>query len=282
MTTYSALVNASALGAGADDTFTAVGTITMRPKPGRIIGAWVNDAPNAGTAAQSHIPQYRFNFGELGLKELRCTGAHTLGEQVATNCTGNAGAARLIPLAIPFQGNEKIDITAGWHTCGTPTAGVNAQAGLLYVQGEEPPVQWWRSFPGLVGASGSDAESNAAVTADATAITDLQIPAIAKHVIGFGCSATQDAAPRTAEDLVLGIDFSTSTFPDFSPQEYPFVHKVPNLGTGAGSGISPPYVSWPAWIPTHSVSGQITPESIINTTMTDNHSVAVDVYYTVY
>ncbi len=283
MPIFSKLVSGSALSAGASDVWAEVGTVTLRPKRGRLIGAWVNCAPNAATAGEAYLTQFRFGLGELGLKELRVTGPCAYGEQVATNASSpGAGPALLVPLAIPFLGNEDILIEATHHACGTPTPGMNAQAGLLYVQGEEPPVQWWRAFPGLVGASGSDSEANAAVTADDTSITNIEIPSIAKHIIGYACAAGQDAAPRTAEDLVLGIDFGTSTFPDWTPQEFPFVWKIPNLGTAPGCGIPIPRVVWPTWVPTPEVSGTITPKTIVNTTMTDSHSVAVDVLYSIY
>lgn len=282
MPIFSELVSASAVSAGASDTWGTVGTVTLRPKPGQLIGAWVNCAPNAATAAEAYLTQVRFSFGELKLKELLVTGPCVYGENVATNSTSpGAGAADLHPLAIPFQGNEKILIEATHHACGTPTPGMNIQAGLLYMQGERPPPQWWDAFPGLVGASGSDSEANAAVTADDTALTKIEIPSIAGHIIGYACAVGQDAAPRTAEDLVLGIDFGTSTFPDFSPQQFPFVWKIPNLGTATGSGVMIPKVTWPTWFPLPGVSGDITPKTIVNTTMTDSHAVSVDVYYSV-
>ena len=283
MPVYSDLVTANALGAAAQDTFTAVGTITMKPFPGRIIGAWLNGAPDANTAAEAIISQFNFDFGEVGLKELLVTGPCIYGESVATQSVGDMGPALLVPLNIPFHGNERIPITAGWHASGTPTAGLNAMAGLLYVVGAEPPMEWRNRYPELIGCSGGDSEASAAVTATATAITDLQIPALSKnmHVCGYACGVAQDAAGRTAEDMVLGIDFGTSTFPDWSPQIYPFAWKFPNLaGTLVGGGIRGQKVTWPAWMPTNGVSGQITPKVLLNTTMTDGHAIAVDVFYT--
>jgi hypothetical protein len=280
MPTYCDLVEAAAISAGAQDTFTAVGTVTLRPGPGVVLGVFTNGAPNATTAAEAIIPQFNFNFGELGVKEILCTGMGGTGEAIATQSGGHGKPAEFFPVNLPFRGNEDIDITAGWHASGTPTAGLNAQAAVFYSQPPHPPKEWFDAFPMLMGMSGSDSEANAAVTADRTAITDLQVPSLAGHITGFGCTAAQDAAPRTAEDLVLGLDF-TSTFPDFTPQQYPFLSKIPNLaGTLVGKGIHFPLVRWPAWIPTHHVSGQVTPTTEAVTGTTDAHAIAADVYYT--
>jgi hypothetical protein len=213
------------------------------------------------------------------LKEVLCTGMGGVGESIATQSVGFGLPAHFHPLNIPFKGNENIDITAGHHA-PAPTAGLNAQAAVLYSQPPHPPAEWFDAFPYLMGNSGSDSEANGTVTADATAITDLQVPSLAQHITGFACTAAQDAAGRTAEDLVLGINF-TSTFPDFTPQQYPFLSKFPNLaGTLVGGGIQLPLVTWPAWIPTHGVSGQVTPTVELVTAMTDAHSVTADVFYT--
>jgi len=280
MPTYSDLVSGSALSAGADDTFASVGTITLKPMPGIIIGAWMNAAENALTAAEAVLTQFNFDLGELGKQNLLLTGPHVGGEAVATQSMGYSGPAVLHPLNIPFKGNERVAITATHHASGTATGGINCQAGLLYSMPPHPPQAWKIAFPGLMGGTGGDSEAIANITANATAITALEIPAFASHVIGFGCAAAQDAAPRTAEDLVLGIDFSASDFPDWSPQEFPFLWKMPNLaGTLVGGGMGMPRVVWPAYIPTHGVGGDIRAETIVNTTMTDAHAVSADVYY---
>lgn len=279
--TYCDLVEAAALGAGANDTFTAVGTVTLRPGPGVILGLITNGAPNANTAAEAIVPQFLFDLGEVGVKEFRVTGMQGVGEAVATQSVGHGLAAQFHPVNLPFKGNEQIPITAGWHDSGTPTAGLNAQAAVFYSQPPHPPREWFDAFPGIMGSSGSDSEAEDALTADATAFPDdLQIPAFAKHITGFACTAAQDAAGRSAEDLVLGANF-TSTYPDFTPQQYPFLSKFPNLaGTLVGTGISLPRVAWPAWIPTQGVSGQITTTAELVTAVTDAHCMAVDVYYT--
>lgn len=281
MSTFSDLVTAAALAAGTTDTFAAVGTIELRPEKGTIIGAWVNATADTNTAAEAYQTQFRFDFGEVGLKELLLTGPCSVGEGIATQSGGFAGPALLHPLDIPFEGNESIGVTAAHHG-PAPTAGMDAMGGLLYVVGKDvPPIQWWRAFPKLMGDSGGDSEAAAAVTADNTAITALRVPSFAKHVCGYGGAAAQDAAPRTAEDLVLGIDFSQSSFPDWSPQKYPILWKYPNLsGTLVGRGISLPVMTWPAWIPTNSVSGTITPRTILVTGVTDAHSVTADIFYT--
>ena len=131
-----------------------------------------------------------------------------------------------------------------------------------------------------MGCVGGDSEAEDALTADATEFpNDIEIPSMARHITGFGCTVAQDAAARTGEDLVLGANF-TSTFKDFTPQQYPFLSKVPNLlGTIVGTGIDFPRVVWPAWIPTNGVSGQMTITAELVTAMTDAHCMAVDVYY---
>ena len=279
MPTYCDLVEAAALGAGAADSWTAVGTVTLRPGPGVILGVITNGTANANTAAEAYIPQYSVDFSQCGVGTYTITGMGGVGEGIATQSGGFGLPAQFHPCNIPFKGNEQIDITAGHHA-PAPTAGLNAQAAIFYSQPPHPPREWFDAFPGLMGAIGADTEANGAVTTDATAITDLEIPALARHVTGFGCTIAQDAAPRTAEDNVMGIEF-TSTFPDFTPQQYPFVSKYPNLaGTLVGKGIQLPRVVWPAWIPTQGVSGQITPTTQAVTAVTDAHSVAVDVYYT--
>jgi hypothetical protein len=268
MPTYCDLVEAAALGAAAADTFTAVGTVTMRPGPGVILGFITNGTANANTAAEAYVTQFRFDLGEVGLKELTVTGMPGVGEHVATQSSGDGLPAQFHPANIPFKGNENIDITAGHHL-PAPTAGLNAQAAVFYSQPPHPPKEWFDAFPGIMGGSGGDSEANGAVTADRTAITDLQIPALARHVCGFASTSGQDAAGRTAEDLVYGLDF-TSTFPDFTPQQYPMMSKYPNLaGTLVGTGITMPRVVWPAWIPTNGVSGQITPTCELVTAVTD-------------
>ena len=234
---------------------------------------------NINTTAEAYQTQFNFNLGEVKKKNLRLSGPCNVGEGIGTQSTGFAGAARLIGASIPFEGNERIDVTFGHHG-PAPTAGSNVQAAVLYSQPPHPPMEWFYRFPELYGLVGGDTEANAAVTAVSTDITDLEIPSFSRHIIGFSASAAQDAAIRTGEDLVLGIDF-TSTFPDFEPQEYPFLWKYPNLaGTAVGKGISLPEVTMPAWIPTFAVSGQVTPSVELVTTVTDAHSVTADVFYT--
>jgi len=216
MPTYSDLVQAAALAAGAADTFAAVGTVTLRPERGVIIGAWCNHAPNANTAAEAYQGQFNFDLGQVGKTNLLITGPCSVGEAVATQSSGHGGAASLTPMNVPFVGNEDIPITFAHHG-PAPTAGTNAQAGLLYYTGSPPPQEWWRAFPEIMGSVGADSEANAAVTAASTAITNLEIPAHARHVCGFRCTAAQDAAGRTAEDLVAAIHF-TSTIPDFTQE----------------------------------------------------------------
>lgn len=239
----------------------------------------MNGTADANTAAEAYQTQFKFDLGEVKLKELRMSGPCNVGEGVATQSGGFAGGARLLGAKIPFEGNERIDVTMGHHG-PAPTAGSNVKAAVLYSQPPHPPREWFERFPYLYGLVGGDTEANAAVTADGTAITDLEIPAFSRHIIGFSCSAAQDAAPRTAEDMVLGLDFS-STFPNFEPQEYPFLWKYPNLaGTLVGKGISLPEITFPAWIPTFGVSGQVTPTVDLLTAMTDAHSITADVFYT--
>lgn len=285
--TFSDLVTGTAIGAAATDTFTEVGVVTLRPgsggtESGRIIGLWDNGTANANAAAEAYQYQVNFDLGELGLKEYLISGACSVGEGVATQSGGFAGPAQLTPCNIPWQGNEAIRITAG-HTGPAPTAGLNIQAGLFYYENPAPPREWMKlitGMPCMYPGSGGDHEANAAVTAAVTAITDLQVPSFARHICGFKATAAQDAAPRTAEDLVMSIHF-TSTFPDFTPQEYPFLWKYPNLaGTLVGKGISLPTVAWPAWINTSGVSGQVTPTVNLATLVTDAHSITADLAYT--
>lgn len=279
MATHCDTVQALNISPGAQDTFTAVGTVKLRSKPGIIIGVITNGTANANTAAEAIIPQFKFDLGNLGRKEILVTGMDGIGESVATQSQGHGLRARLTACNIPFQGNENIDISAGWHASGTPTAGLNAQCAVLYSQPPHPPPEFYRAWPGIHPITGSDSESNAAVTANA-AIDDLETPSKPRHICGFGCTAAQDAAGRTAEDMVLGINF-TSDLDDFTPQEYPFLSKFPNLaGTLVGSGIKLPYVEFPAWIPTNNVAGTITPTTNLVSAMTDAHAVAVDVFYT--
>ena len=286
--TFSELVTGTALAAGSTDTFAAVGTITMRPgggsggESGRIIGLWDNGTADTNTATEVDQYQVNFDLGELGLKEYLVTGACSVGEGIGTQSGGFAGPAQLTPCNIPWSGNERIPITAAHHG-PAPTAGLNVQAGILYYENPAPP-RGWRDMingkPCLYPGSGGDSEANAAVTAAVTAITDLQVPSFAGHICGFKCTAAQDAAPRTAEDIVVSIHF-TSTFPDFTPQHYPFLWKYPNLaGTLVGKGIDLPAVGWPAWINTNRVSGQVTPTVNLATLVTDAHSITADLVYT--
>jgi hypothetical protein len=273
------MVTGAALAAASTDTFADIGTITMRPSPGVIHGFIVNGTANANTAAEAYQQQFRFNLGELGLKEMLLTGPCNVGEGVATQSVGFGGPARFVAASIPYMGNEDIDCTFAHHG-PAPTAGSNVQAAILYSEAPHPPQEWIARLPNMFGSVGSDSEANAAVTADNTAITDLQIPSFARHICGFGCGASQDAAGRTAEDAVIALDFS-STFPDFTPQIYPFLWKYPNLaGTLVGQGIDIPTVTFPAWIPTTGVSGQITPTVDLVTAVTDAHSISADVFYT--
>lgn len=240
----------------------------------------MNHAPDANTAAEAYQGQFKFDFGELGLKDGLYTGPCSVGESIATQSVGFAGAADLVPLNVPYKGDEDILIEFAHHG-PAPTAGTNAIAGLLYVEGNmsELPIDFWRAFPGLMPNAGGDSEANAAVTAAATAITNLSVPSLAHHIIGFGSTVAQDAAGRTAEDLVSSITF-TSTASDFTPQKYPFCWKFPNLaGTLVGQGIDFPMVRWPAWIPTNEVTITVTPTSILATLVTDAHSITADVYY---
>ena len=279
MSTYCKKVQADTLGAGTADGDAAVGTITLRPNPGVIIGFIVNGTANINTTAEAYQTQFKFDLGEVGLKELRMSGPCNVGEGIGTQSGGFAGAARILGAKIPFNGNERIDVTFGHHG-PAPTAGSNVMGAVLYSQPPHPPPEWFQRFPMLYPLSGGDTEANAAVTAVSTDITDLEIPSFSKFITGFSCGAAQDAVPRTGEDLVLGIDF-TSTFPDFEPQEYPFLWKYPNLlGTIVGKGISLPTVTMPAWIPTFGVSGQVTPSVELVTLVTDAHSVTADVFYT--
>ena len=279
MPTYCKMEEAAGLSAGAQDVFAAVGTVTLRPGPGMILALLTNGAPNANTAAEAIIPQFRFDLGEVGLKEVLVTGMGGVGESIATQSGGFGLPAQITAVNIPFKGNERIPITATWHASGTPTAGLNAQASVLYSQPPHPPPAWFNMFPYLHPIQGSDSEANAAVTAEAD-IADLQIPSFAQHICGFGSTMAQDAAPRTAEDVVMALTF-TSTFPDFTPQEYPFMSKFPNLaGTLVGKGIQFPYMKFPAWIPTNRVSGQITPRVDFVTVPTDAHAISADVFYT--
>jgi hypothetical protein len=251
----------------------------LRPEAGTIIGFWDNGTANANTAAEAYQYQVNFDLGEVGLTNALLTGACSVGEAVATQSSGHAGAAQLTPCNIPFRGNENIVITAAHHG-PAPTAGLNVQAGVLYYTGSAPPQEWWRAFPELMACQGSDSEANAAVTAASTAITDLNIPAHAQHITGFRSTCAQDAAGRTAEDILTSIVF-TSSIPDFTPQEFPFNWKYPNLaGTLVGQGIAFPVVSWPAWIPTHGVNQTVTPTVTLATAVTDAHSITADVFYT--
>jgi hypothetical protein len=280
MPVYSDLVTGLAIGAASTDTFGAVGTVTMRPEPGTIIGFWDNGTANANTAAEAYQYQVNYDLGQLGKTFALITGGCSVGEAVATQSSGHAGAAQLTPANIPFKGNEDIPITAAHHG-PAPTAGLNVQAGVLYTTNRDPPpAEWYTRFPNLSPIVGSDSEANAAVTAASTAITDLEIPAHARHINGYRCTAAQDAAGRTAEDLLVSIIF-TSTIPDFTPQEYPFVWKYPNLaGTLVGQGIAFPVVTWPAWMPTHGVNQTVTPTATLATAVTDAHSITADVFYT--
>lgn len=279
MPTYSDLAVNNTLAAGATDTFASVGTITLRPEPGRIIGFWASNVANANTATEAYQGQFNFDLGQVGRTNALFTGPCSVGEGVGTQSGGFGGSAMLVPANIPFKGNEDIPITFAHHG-PAPTAGSNCAAGVLYYTGSQPPAEWWRAFPELMGISGSDSEANAAVTAASTAITNLEVPAAARHICGFGSTAAQDAAGRTAEDLLVTITF-TSTIPDFTPQEYPFNWKYPNLaGTLVGKGIDLPYINWPAYIPTHGVNQTVTPTVTLATAVTDAHSITADVFYT--
>lgn len=282
MSTYSELVTGLAIGAATADQFAAVGTIRVRNRPGAIIGFWVNGTANANTANEAYSFQVDFDLGEFGLKHALLGGNCCVGEGIGTQSGGFGGPAVLYPANILFTGNEALDITAA-HCLPAPSAGLNVQAGILYWTDGRPPAEFWQYYPDPMPMQGGDLETDGALTANDVAIAALEIPGFPRHISSLGGAlGGQDAAARTAEDVVLGLNF-TSTFEDFTPQQYPIAYKYPNLlGTLVGKGIhiNGMPCRWPAYIDTQNKAGTITPHSLMATAPTDAHSVTATCEYT--
>jgi len=283
MSTYSKIETGTAIGAATADTWAAVGNpIRVRNRPGAIDGFWINGTANINTTNEAYSFQVDFDLGEFGLKHAILAGNCCAGEGIGTQSGGFGGPAVFYPANIPFSGNEALDITAA-HCVPAPTAGLNVQAGIHYWTDSRPPAEYWQYFPDPMPMQGADLETDGALKADNVALTALNVPGFPRHISSLGGAlGGQDAAARTGEDVVVGLRF-TSTFEDFTPQEFPIAFKYPNLlGTLVGKGIKIDNmpVRWPTYIDTQNKAGTITPHSLMATAATDAHSLTATCEYT--
>ena len=277
MGTFCKVVSATAVG-GTGDTFDSVGTIKLRPDAKEIIAFIVAAASNAMTDAEAIAAQYEVDLSSLSLPTYKFGGPPSYGQGVGTNNQAIKQGARMELTQIPAKGNAEIRVRVSQHL-PDPTAPLNVVFGALYHNGEDLPDDLWKKmFPGVRPAMNGDTQANAAVTAVSTAIDDLVVDQWLNMIVALGGDINQDAAPRTAEDAVLWIEF-LSNIKDFSPQEYPIAMKQPALGTAVGLPTFDPLAPYlfPAWIPTENAQVTITPVAKLVTLVTDAHQVTADV-----
>ena len=269
---------------GTADTFADVGTVQLLNDAERVIAIQVAAALDATTAEEAVIAQYEFDFSDMGLGVWRFSGPPSYGESIATNNSGLKAKSMWSPCNIPATGNENIPVKVSTHL-PDPTGDLNVLAGVMFESTPKSgdttmPDEWWRKFPEMMAAQGGFAEAKADVTADNEALTAINVRSWANHIVGFGGDFNTDDAPRTTEDVVLGIDYRGS-FGDFEPQRYVVGYKQSPLGTAVGKGVfdsMAPY-RFPAWIPTFNKTGTVTPRVILATGVTDNIGVSADVFW---
>lgn len=274
----------SAIDVGGDvDAFEEVGTIELLNDAERVIAIQVAAALNATTAAEAVAAQYKFDFSDMGLGTWTFTGPPSHGQAIATNNQALKAKSLWLPCNIASEGNESIPISVSTHLPDV-TGDLNVLAGVLFEstpkEDQTMPDEWWRAFPEMMAAQGGFGEAKADVTTTDEALSTITVRSWARHIVGFGADFNQNAAPRAAEDLVLGMDYR-GTFGDFEPQRYVVGYKVAALGTPVGQPTYDPAAPYrfPAWIPTFGKTGKITPRTILASSVTDEHQVTGDVYW---
>lgn len=221
------------------DVWTSLGTITLRTDATGIKGILVNAGLVTATAAESTTGQLRVSSGDLpGFSTSIFEAPPRSGGSPATNNMYENFYPTWIPLNIDGPlGGARINIE--YASIGqAPTGTVTVTAHVVYeVPGGEKmgPAQLSAFFEPYPMTKGGDFEAVTAVTtANATAITALEIPAFAKAVRYMTCAMLPDAMESVAP---IGYIELKSSILGIEPQKWPLNAANEALGTPVGTGL---------------------------------------------
>lgn len=269
---------------GVADTFDNVGTVELRSDATKVLGIWVNAVPVTATAAEAIHGQLRVTSSDLGVGAQIYNAPPRMGGAPATNIDFRTSLPEFIPFVYSeVQGKENIVIDYSTHL-QDPTAANAVTATVVYeTRGEGLPEELKMHWPYMAPiTSGGDAEATGQVTAlGPTAMTNLNIPAWAQAIIGFGQTIVPDLM-TTAEEVIGFVQY-TSTIPDFEPQEWPLLmaYGAP-LATPVGKGAEAqiPFGYLGGYFPATGKNETITPSIALVAAVTTGHSVATGVQFT--
>lgn len=248
-------VHAAAQGAVAA-TFGNLGTIDVKPGADNIIGFIVNAAQSLPTSGENGAPIVRVDSKSLGISQQDFVVGPVITDGIGTNDKEAPFYSSLV-LAnfgeeIPKDqfANGKVDfsitsstgITGGWDAC----------IGLImsdFVPDMNYRMELLAAHMGIV-SGGKDAGADAGIQAAALTsfATGIEVEG-AKELRGL-LGYVNPNAPTAGEAVSGFTAYTSSTIPDFAPQNWPFnVGYLASLGTPVGTpvGITPEY--WPTRFP---------------------------------
>ena len=270
MPTYSDAVASATAGATAD-TFDNIGTVTLRADALATIAVMFAGAPTTTTTAEAHSGQLRVQSDDMGYGNQIIFVGPYLGFGIVTNDNGVAANVDYLPLRWKNRkggsaGNNRIVIDFSTNL-PDPTGGTELAASVFYEAGSAVPAELLQAWAGLgisAMTSGYDTEANGAQTAVAADIAALEVPSWAKALTGYKAAALQDVS-ATAGEAISGFTANVSTFPNFTPQEYPIPAFSAMLGTPVGQQQNIDRVDYlPMYFPLPGVNGTITPTMNLN------------------
>ncbi len=280
MTVYCECVRSVDAG-GTADTWTELGTITLRSDARQLLGVLVNAAIITRTAIEPMGGQIKVSCPELKLGEVKAACQPYHGNACATNPGMAPSLTEFIPILQDVVGNARVTVSFSTHI-PSPTAGCSVIAGVVYVAG--PPNasdDWDERFPEMAPiAGGADSEADDTILAASyEALTALEIPGAAEEIVGFkiGMSPGEETA---GEESIGEIDFR-STIPDFGPQNWPIgIAYSASLGTPTESPQTPSCPAYGVSIPLPSPANEtIVPYARLNVARTVGNQVSCTVFY---
>jgi len=237
-----------------------------------ILGLVVIGVDSVFTAAEGHSGNLRLNSKSLGISNENFAVGDYVTSGPATNSSGQAAVAEIIPLDITTGGGETLSIDVA--PTGTSTAAVKYEIGFLISNDPSGiPAAWKEAFPNPMPFRGGALSDATQLTTTRTALTAMVIPAYASAIVAYKAAIVKTGAITTAEYGTGYFDLQNDM--SLSPLLLPTTFGTP-VGTGQ-SASRVPYI--PIYIPLDGKVHTYTPNIVLRNAITTANKVMLALAY---
>lgn len=238
-------------------TFDGNGTIRFNDKARRITGISIGQSQSIYTTDEGFVMAVKLseNAGLTSKAPIFIMG-WTMDAGPATNHAAQSYPPDYIPLDIPVAPSSTMRVDLSTVAGAVQTGTHDCQITIHYDAGDTPRdiLNAAAGCSGIVPVKGGTyGYVTALATTTETALagngSTLNIPGIAKEIVGLAACKVLDTAVTQSEEIGGKVRFEFSGISDQGKQEYPLSGGTPNLGTEVEGGNPSPIRRLPMYLP---------------------------------